>query len=91
MFDAQRLRNGLHVALEVTGNMLGNFDRVACEAENDEDWVWLTGSRVAQSGQAPLHTAVDNEHEAAIKTLVAAKADLYAINKVRAGGGGVFS
>jgi len=40
---------------------------------------------VAQAGDTPLHRAVKYGREAAIKALVAAKADVYAKNWVRVG------
>jgi hypothetical protein len=43
---------------------------------------------VAQAAHTPIYFAADKGHEAAIKALVAAKADVHAVTKVRAGGGG---
>ena len=52
-------------------------------ARNHAEWAWLTGSRVVQDGFTPLHSAAYNGHDAAIKALVAAKADVHAKNTVR--------
>jgi len=49
------------------------------------EWAWLTGRRVAQGRNTPLHSAARNGHEAAIKALVAAKADVNAKDQVRYG------
>ena len=48
---------------------------------------WLTGSRVPQDGNTPLHLAADNGHAAFVGALLAAKADKEAKENVRGGGG----
>jgi hypothetical protein len=65
--------------------MLGAAASVASGARNHAEWAWLTGRRVAQWGMTPLHSAAQNGHEAAIKALVAAKADVNAKDQVRYG------
>ena len=49
------------------------------------EWAWLTGRRVAQKGETPLHHAAIEGHEAAIKALMAAEADVNAKDQVRDG------
>ena len=56
---------------------------VARGARNHAGWAWLTGSRAVQDGCTPLHFAAIDDHEAAIKALVAAKADVHAKLNVR--------
>ena len=58
---------------------------VASGARNHAEWAWLTGRYVVQKGWTPLHQAAENGHEAAIKALVAAKADVRGKNEVRGG------
>ena len=58
---------------------------VAGGARKYAEWAWLTGSRVVQDGRTPLHFAAGNGYVAAIKALVAAKADVYAKDTVRRG------
>ena len=58
---------------------------VAGGTRTHAEWAWLTGRRVAQGGITPLHSAARFGHEAAIKTLVAAKADVNAKDQVRYG------
>jgi ankyrin repeat protein len=65
--------------------MLGGLASVAGGARNHAEL--LTGSRVAQWGWTPLHYAASIGHEAAIKALVAAKADVDATDEVRVGDG----
>ena len=65
--------------------MLGRVAWVAGGADHHAEWAWLTGSRVVQHGWTPLHFAADNGHEAVIKALVAAKADVRAKERVRGG------
>ena len=65
--------------------MLGGMASVAGGARNHAEWAWLTGSRVVQRGWTPLHWAARGGHQAAIKALVAAKADVHAKDKVRGG------
>ena len=65
--------------------MLGGIASVAGGARNHAGWAWLTGSRVVQAGLTPLHYAAGNGHEAAIKALVAEKANVHAKNDVREG------
>ena len=65
--------------------MLGGLKSVAGGTRNHAGWAWLTGSRVVQHGNTPLHLAAVNGHEAAIKLLVAAKADLHVKANVRGG------
>jgi hypothetical protein len=69
--------------------MLGAVVSVAGGARSHAEWAWLTGRRVAQVGKTPLHMAAFKGHEAAIKALVAAKADVNAKNEVRGGWQGV--
>ena len=66
--------------------MLGGLVSVAGGARNHAEWAWLTGSRVVQNGMTPLHPAAAQGHEAAIKALVAAKADVHVKDVVRWGG-----
>ena len=61
---------------------------VAGGARNNAEWAWLTGRRMVQFSRAPLFLAAENGHEAAIKALVAAKADVHAKEEVRGGGAG---
>ena len=68
-------------------SILGALASVAGGARNHLGWAWLTGSRVAQYGDTALHDAAGNGHDAAITTLLAAKADIHAKNKVRGEGG----
>ena len=68
---------------EVQCCTLGGLASVAGGARNHADWAWLTDSRVAQDGWTPLHFAWG--HEAVIKALVEAKADVHAKDKVRGG------
>ena len=49
---------------------------VASGARNHAEKAWLTGRHVVQDGWTPLHAAAHQGHEAAIKALVAAKADV---------------
>ena len=65
--------------------LLGGLASVASGAANHAEWAWLTGSRVVQEGTTPLHFAAQMGHEAAIKALVAAKADVHAKDEVRGG------
>ena len=67
--------------------MLGLLGSVAGGAKDHAEWAWLTGRRVAQAGETPLHAAACYGREAAITALVAAKADVHAMDKVRVGGG----
>ena len=67
--------------------MFIGFAWVAGGARNDGDWAWLTG-RVVQDGFRPLHQAAFSGHDAAIKALVAARADVDAETKVRGVGEG---
>ena len=61
---------------------LGALASVAGGARNHAGWAWLTGRRVAQNGDTPLHNAADFFYghgwtrETLIKALVAAKADV---------------
>ena len=64
--------------------MLGS---VAGGARNIIGWDWLTGSRVEQDGRTALQWAANNGHDAAITTLLAAKADIHAKGEVRGEGG----
>ena len=66
--------------------MLGGLASVAGRFGNHAEWAWLTGSRVVQHEWTPLHVAAAQGHEAAIKALVAAKADVHAKDVVRWGG-----
>jgi hypothetical protein len=70
---------------EVQFSMLGGLASVAGGARNHAEW--LTGRGVAQNEATPLHYAASNDHEAAIKALVAAKADVDATDEVRVGEG----
>jgi len=54
-------------------------------ARTHAEWVWLTGSRVAQDGDTPLRAAAYSGQEEVIKALLAGKADVNAKNKVRGG------
>ena len=66
--------------------MLGALASVAGGAQNHAEWVWLTGRRAEQMKDTPLHEAAQNNgKEAAIKALLAAKADVHAKNNVRVG------
>ena len=65
--------------------MLGGLSSVAASARNHAEWAWLTRSHVVQNASTPLHWASYKGHEAAIKALVAAKADVQAKEKVRGG------
>ena len=74
---------------------LGALASVAGGATTHAGWAWLTGRRVAQVGDTPLHKASAAEwHTAAyfdewgwsaIEVLLAAKADVNAKNDVRGG------
>jgi len=64
---------------------LGALASVAGGARTHAGWAWLTGRRVAQVGDTPLHTVAeygDYDLEA-IEALLAAKADVNAKNAVR--------
>ena len=56
-------------------------------ARTHAGWAWLTGRRVVQNGDTPLHTASAalRGNEAVIEALLAAKADVNAKNDVRGG------
>ena len=64
---------------------LGALASVAGGARTHAGWAWLTGRRVAQEGETPLHTAAYFGREASIEALLAAKADINAKNDVRGG------
>ena len=70
-------------------SMLGALASVAGGAQNHAEWVWLTGRRAEQSEHTPLHAAAEKGKEAAIKALLAAKADVHAKGMVRGGRGSV--
>ena len=61
---------------------------VAGVARNLVGWACLTGHRVAQDGDTPLHLVSWSGDADRMRTLLAAKADVHAKNKVRGGGGG---
>jgi hypothetical protein len=65
--------------------MLGALASVAGGAQNHAEWVWLTGRRAVQIGFTPLHRAAQMCNDAAIKALVAEKADVHAKDDVRVG------
>ena len=65
----------------------GALASVAGGARHKPGWAWLTGSRVAQGGGTALHHAAGHGRDAAITTLLAAKADIHAKNEVRGEGG----
>ena len=65
--------------------MLGALASVAGGAQNHAEWVWLTGRRAVQGAWTPLHRAATFCNDAAIKALVAAKADVHAKDYVRVG------
>ena len=64
---------------------LGALASVAGGARTHAGWAWLTGRRVAQVGDTPLHKAAQSSFEADIEALLAAKADVNAKNDVRGG------
>ena len=68
--------------------MFGALASGAGGAGNHAAWAWLTASRVAQNGMTPLHWAATRGRDAAIRALVAAKADVHAKTDVRVGGRG---
>ena len=78
-------------------SIVGGLASDAGGARNHAEWAWLTESRVVQFGRTPLHIAAQEGQTAAIKALVAAKADVHAKDSVRGGcwegerGGGVWS
>ena len=65
--------------------MLGGLASVAGGARNHAMWAWLTGSHVVKDARTPLHYAAEEGQNAAIKALVAAKADVHAKDNVRVG------
>ena len=72
---------------DVEFSILGSLASVAGDARNQPGWAWLTGSRGAQVGGMALHYAARMGHDAAITTLLAAKADIHAEDTVRGEGG----
>ena len=70
---------------EIQCILLGGLASVAGGARNHAQWISLTGGHVVQFGETPLHRAAHEGREAAIKALVAAKADVHAKDKVRGG------
>ena len=72
---------------DVEFSILGSLASVAGDARNQPGWAWLTGSRGAQVGGMALHYAARMGHDAAITTLLAAKADIHATDWVRGEGG----
>ena len=75
--------DALPCTTEVKCTMLGAVLSVTGAARSHAEWAWLTGRRVAQVGYTPLYYSATYGHEAAIKALVAAKADVHATDKVR--------
>ena len=65
--------------------MLGAVALVAGGARNHAGWACLTGRRVAQNGDTPLHIASFVGNERVIEALLAAKADVHAKDDVRGG------
>ena len=65
--------------------MLGELASVAGGARTHAGWAWLTGRRLAQEGDTPLHVASVCGRGAEIKALLAAEADVNAKDRVRGG------